>query len=96
MKDFWTNHPNPMMKRDKWVSLNGIWKLNVSSITVPYPPQSELSGYDRETEDILVYEREFVIPEDFDKDIILLHFGAVDQIAEVWVNDILIGKHDGI
>lgn len=95
MKEFWSNHPNPMMKRDKWVSLNGIWKLNGSSITVPYPPQSELSGYDRETEDILIYERKFVIPEDFDKDIILLHFGAVDQIAEVWINDIFIGKNEG-
>ncbi|MBR5508888.1 MAG: glycoside hydrolase family 2 [Lachnospiraceae bacterium] len=91
----WNKHPAPQMKRESWYSLNGRWILNGKAINVPYPPQSELSGYLGETKDHLTYEKIFEVPDDFGKCRILLHFGAVDQIAEVWLNDQLVGRHEG-
>ena len=77
------NHPHPQMKRDTVFSLDGEWYLNGGTIQVPYPPQSKLSGYKGHIGDVLVYEKRFMIPESFDKKRVLLHFGAVDQVAEV-------------
>ena len=91
----WSSYPRPQMKREQYKILNGYWKCNGKDILVPYPPQSELSGYEGPVEDVLEYETVFVIPEDFTKERILLHFGAVDQIAQVWVNGTFVGKHEG-
>ncbi len=91
----WSSYPRPQMRREQYKILNGNWKCNGKDILVPYPPQSELSGYEGPVEDVLEYETVFVIPEDFTKERVLLHFGAVDQIAQVWVNGTFIGKHEG-
>ncbi len=91
----WSSYPRPQMKREQYKILNGNWKCNGKDILVPYPPQSELSGYEGPVEDVLEYETVFVIPEDFTKERVLLHFGAVDQIAQVWVNGTFVGKHEG-
>lgn len=91
----WSSYPRPQMRREQYKILNGNWKCNGKDILVPYPPQSELSGYEGPVEDVLEYEIVFVIPEDFTKERVLLHFGAVDQIAQVWVNGTFIGKHEG-
>ena len=91
----WGSYPRPQMKREKYKILNGIWKCNGRDILVPFPPQSELSGYEGPVEEVLVYETSFVVPEDFTKERILLHFGAVDQIGEVWLNEQFLGKHEG-
>ena len=95
MKNTWTSYPRPQMKRAGYVILNGLWRCNGKDILVPFPPQSEASGYQGEVEDVLEYELDFEIPADFTKERILLHFGAVDQIAEVWLNDVFLGKHAG-
>ena len=91
----WQEYPRPQMRRDKYCLLNGTWKCNGSDILVPFAPQAPLSGYRKKVDDTLVYEKTFVVPEDFTKERILLHFGAVDQIATVWLNGEKLGSHEG-
>ena len=91
----WQEYPRPQMKRDNYCLLNGTWKCNGSDILVPFAPQAPLSGYGKKVDDKLVYEKTFSIPKDFTKEKILLHFGAVDQIATVWLNGKKLGSHEG-
>ena len=97
----WQVYPRPQLRRNSYVNLNGIWELeaegNVMPVLVPFCPESRLSGIGRyfpEGED-LVYRRRFTLPEGFRKDRVLLHFGAVDQIADVALNGIDLGEHTG-
>ncbi|HOQ16870.1 MAG TPA: glycoside hydrolase family 2 TIM barrel-domain containing protein [Defluviitaleaceae bacterium] len=65
-------------------------------IEVPFVYQSEASGIeDKNFHPILWYQRTFKIPEDFKKSNIILHFGAVDYLAKVWLNGTFIGEHEG-
>ena len=91
----WQSYPRPQMKRDSYMVLNGTWKLDENSIEVPFVPQSRLSGFEGQVGEKLVYETSFSIPKDWANDRVLLHFGAVDQVCEVYVNSILAGKHEG-
>ncbi len=90
----WTNHPRPQFKRDEFVSLNGIWKLEGEDILVPFAPESFLSNYKGLIKDEMTYVKEFSKPE-FNKDKVLLHFGAVDQICDVYLNNEYLGHHEG-
>lgn len=85
-KDVWQQYPRPQLKRDGYMILNGEWELNGKPVTVPFPPQSELSGYKGEVDESLVYRKTFTLPESFTRERVLLHFGAVDQVCEVWLN----------
>ena len=91
----WQEYPRPQMRRDKYCLLNGTWKCNGSDILVPFAPQAPLSGYGKKVDDKLVYEKTFILPSDFTKERILLHFGAVDQIATVYLNGKKLGIHEG-
>ncbi len=98
----WSCYPRPMMKRDSFLCLNGEWSFRENdcpeeSILVPFPPESLLSGIGRGMgkHTRLTYTRTFTLPDGFRKDRVLLHFGAVDQIAEVTLNGKLIGTHVG-
>ena len=91
----WSEHPRPQMKREKWQTLNGVWKLNGQDIRVPFPPQSQLSGYQGKVGAQLEYERTFAVPSSFNQERILLHFDAVDQITEIWLNGEKVGRHEG-
>lgn len=91
----WDVYPRPQMRREGYMMLNEGWILNGKPIYMPFPPQSALSDYEGKIGDQLVYETKVKIPDRFDRERILLHFGAVDQIAEVWVNDKCVGKHEG-
>ena len=91
----WDKYPRPQMKRDNYMILDKEWRLNERPIRVPFPPQAKLSGYEGTVGKTLVYQKNFVLPKGLLKDKFLLHFGAVDQIAEVWLNDNCIGKHEG-
>ena len=97
----WQVYPRPQLKRESYVNLNGFWDLeaegNTLPILVPFCPESTLSGiggHFPEGED-LVCRRKFTLPEGFRKDRVLLHFGAVDQIAEVSLNGVDLGTHTG-
>ena len=102
----WTEYPRPQMKRSSYQSLCGTWNLNVEcggqetplgSIRVPFPPESRLSGIERQ----LGKNEQYIYRTSFEADAlraqgrVLLHFGAVDQIARVFVNDTLAGEHTG-
>jgi len=93
----WQEYPRPQMKRDNYQMLNGEWKLNGKVTVVPFPPQSRFSGYRGEISDTLVYEKTVVLSEQLcnKEGRVLLHFGAVDQVAKVWVNDVPVGMHEG-
>lgn len=91
----WSGYPRPQLKREKYSILNGEWKLNGHPIQVPFAPQAKLSNYVGEISEQLAYERTFTVPQDFDKERILLHFGAVDQTASVYVNHRLVGENEG-
>lgn len=93
-ENVWQEYPRPQMKRASWMSLNGIWKLEGKDIRVPFPPQSQLSNYGNKVKDVFTYERTFSVPE-FKNGRVLLHFGAVDQIAEVSLNGKVLGTHEG-
>ena len=97
----WNEYPRPQLRRDSFFCLNGRWRFAVNGedrgeILVPYPPESKLSGAAvPEIGDQLTYEREFILPEGFRKDRVILHFGAVDQECTVYINDIELGSHVG-
>ena len=91
----WKEYPRPQLKRDNWYSLNGIWQLNGHPIRVPFPPQSALSGYTGKIGSKLTYTKTFRLTKQDTYCRTLLHFGAVDQIAEVFLNGIKVGSHTG-
>ena len=66
-------------------------------ILVPFAVESSLSGVQKEVgaEKELWYKRSFTVPSGWKGRTVLLHFGAVDWRAEVFVNDVLIGSHQG-
>ena len=101
-------YPRPQMVRDEWVNLNGIWEYAITpseaepekmdgNILVPFAVESALSGVGRAVgeNEALWYEREFVIPEGWAGQRVLLNFGAVDWKAEVYVDDTFVGEHTG-
>jgi len=66
------------------------------SIVVPFCPESRLSGVGhKDFMPCVWYRRSFAFPEEWKGKRILLHFGAVDYEASVWVNGKLAGAHRG-
>jgi beta-galactosidase/beta-glucuronidase len=102
-------YPRPMMERSEWENLNGLWEYAVrpagkrqpesfdGRILVPFAIESSLSGVQKAlgSEDELWYKRTFILPSSWKNKHIILHFGAVDWKAEVYINDIRIGSHTG-
>ena len=65
-------------------------------ITVPYPPESRLSGiHDTGYHRVFWYRRAFTDPRTNPDDHLLLRFGAVDYRATVWVDGVYVGAHEG-
>ncbi len=89
-------YPRPQLRRDSFLPLNNGWKLNGRIIRLPWPPQALLSAYG-DVGDQLRYETAFTLPEGFlpPDHRLLLHFGAVDQVAEVFVNGVSVVRHEG-
>ena len=98
----WTVYPRPQMKRDSYLNLNGCWEFTVNYenrglIQVPFCPESRLSGFGQHFEDgcLLGYSRTFTLPEGFNRGRVLLHIGAADQRADVFLNGKPVGSHKG-
>ncbi len=89
--------PRPQLRRDSFFPLSQGWTLNGRPIRVPWPPQAPLSGWTGEVGDVLRYKTAFTLPEGFAAPgfRVLLHFGAVDQVAEAWVNGKSVVRHEG-
>ena len=92
-----TEYPRPQLRRESFFSLNGEWTLDERPIQVPFPPQSRLSGLDGEVRDMMTYVKLFTLPEGFVPQgwRLHLHFGAVDQIADVFFNGRPVAHHEG-
>lgn len=100
-------YPRPNMVRDSFLCLNGEWDYCINrekdvkeydgKIIVPFSPETALSGVQKIVmpEDDLHYRKVFTLPEGFQKDRVLLHFGAVDQECSVYLNGQLLGEHVG-
>jgi len=94
-EDVWQEYPRPQLKRENWFCLNGIWELNGKPVRIPFVPESVLSGYESVVEEKMVYMHRFSLEGMDSGKKTLLHFGAVDQIAEVYLNGKFLGKHEG-
>ncbi len=102
-------YPRPQFVRDSYISLNGTWNYAIKKfehlpvsgypgrITVPFSPETELSGVSRviKPDDYFFYQKSFTLPEGFNKGRVFVNFGAVDQIAAVYLNGKPVGEHAG-
>lgn len=101
-------YPRPQMRRDSYICLNGFWDYAIlekdknleeyqGQILVPFSPECILSGVERmvSDKDALWYRRVFNLPKEFNKGRVILHFGAVDYLCEVRINNEVAGKNVG-
>jgi hypothetical protein len=103
-------YPRPQLVRDQWLNLNGKWRFRYDDemqfrrpdevagwtheINVPFAPETEMSGIgDTGFHRACWYEREFELQPTAGRTI--LHFGAVDYCARVWVNGHVVTEHRG-
>src|SRR5829696_744861 len=104
-------YPRPQLRRDEWFSLNGLWDFALDRdgvwqrpdevdwsdhIRVPFAPEAPASavghtGFFR----ACWYRRQFELPGRLPGERWMLHCGAVDYEATVWVNGIEAGAHQG-
>jgi len=104
-------YPRPQLQRADWTSLNGAWRFALdpdarwiqpadvewnATIEVPFAPETSASGI-RDTSffNACWYERTFDLPALRNGERLLIHFGAVDYHAMVWVNNQFVGEHEG-
>lgn len=98
-------HPRPQMVREDWLNLNGVWEFAPAAegeappfgralagrILVPFCLESALSGVGQRHERAW-YRRTFRVPDGWRSgasERVLLHLGAVDWQAQVYIN----GRH---
>lgn len=103
-----SEYPRPQFKRDSYFNLNGMWQCEFCEseeipsefsydIVVPFSPEAPLSGVNRtlKSTEYLIYNKKFDLPDGFNKGRVFIHFGAVDQIAKVYINGQFVGVHHG-
>ena len=103
-------YPRPGLVRESWMSLDGEWDFGVGSetqptdpfipldrkINLPFCPESELSGINEKGfMKTVFYRRRFALAPDFAGKRVILHFGAVDHYARVYINGSFAGEHAG-
>lgn len=102
-------YPRPQLVRSRWQNLNGLWDYAITNadagtpsqyegkILVPYPVESALSGVKKALDPLqrLWYRHTIAKPAAKEGERILLHFGAVDWQATVFINDVQVGEHKG-
>ncbi len=97
----WQEYPRPQLRRDSFLCLNGKWQFTAGDyhgeILVPFAPEAILSGVERRFPDgcELIYKRSFALPEGSMRSRAILHIGAADQYASVYVNGTEVGRHTG-
>ncbi|MGZ8380477.1 MAG: glycoside hydrolase family 2 protein [Nitrospira sp.] len=104
-------YPRPQLRREHWVNLNGPWEFTLDPfsvwqnpqdvpwrdvIEVPFAPETERSGInEREFFKSCWYRRSIALPTLRRAERWLLHFGAVDYKATVWIDGLRLGSHEG-
>jgi hypothetical protein len=102
-------YPRPQLVRTEWLNLNGLWDYAIrprldaqpaafdGRILVPFPVESALSGVMKKVGETnrLWYHRTFDVPRAWNGKRTLLHVGAVDWEATVYVNGQDVGTHRG-
>jgi beta-galactosidase/beta-glucuronidase len=84
--------PDDVGLAQNWIAKTALER----QIVVPFAPESELSGINDENFHVVSwYARNFDVPEPLRNQRLLLHFGAVDYRAEVWLNGKRLGSHEG-
>ena len=98
----WTVYPRPQLKRESYMNLNGAWDFSVNyeklgQIRVPFCPESKLSCIGKHFDEgsVLCYSRSFRLEEGFNRGRVILHIGAADQRADVYLNGKPVGIHEG-
>lgn len=102
-------YPRPQLVRGNWKNLNGLWEYAIvpkgserplryeGNILVPFAVESALSGVARTVgkDSALWYHKRVSIPAPLRKQQVLLHFGAVDWQARIFINGKFAGQHEG-
>ena len=104
-------YPRPQLRRDCWFSLNGRWDFAFDDhhewkkpsqvtwsgeITVPFAPEAPASGIGRTGFlGACWYRRHCELARRTAGERWILHFGAVDFQAIVWINGTCVGGHEG-
>jgi beta-galactosidase/beta-glucuronidase len=105
------DYPRRLLQRDSWLQLDGDWGFSFdpsgrathprdidawdATIRVPFAPESAASGIgDQGFHANAWYRRGFELAIE-PGERALLHFGAVDYEARVWVDDVFVGRHEG-
>ena len=94
-----SEYPRPQLVRDSYLCLNGEWDYCIKQdenlpneyegkILVPYSPEMPLSGVNKlvTPNDYLFYHLYVDLSDFKTKEKTIIHFGAVDQIADVYIN----------
>ncbi|GAC1599920.1 MAG: glycoside hydrolase family 2 TIM barrel-domain containing protein [Chitinophagaceae bacterium] len=103
-------YPRPQMVRGNWKNLDGLWQYSIlpksaetipaafaGTILVPFAVESALSGVGKTVgkDSVLWYQRTVTLPASFKNNTVLLQFGAVDWLCDVFVNGKKAGTHQG-
>jgi beta-galactosidase/beta-glucuronidase len=104
-------YPRPQLRRADWTSLNGTWDFALDpearwglpgevlwdrTIEVPFAPETAKSGVgDAGLYRACWYRRRLEVPPLAPDERLVLHFGAVDYEASVWLNGALVTRHEG-
>lgn len=101
------SYPRPQLRRDSFFSLNGFWFYQIcksnqknkyeDKIIVPFSPESCFSGVEKKVypDEELWYKKNVTLPQNFINERIIVNFGAVDQICDVYINDKFVYNHVG-
>jgi len=103
-----SEYPNPQFRRESFLCLNGKWDFEITdkigspnfytkTIIVPFAVESSLSWIKERIKegDVLHYRKIFSVPNGFIKDRVFLHFEAVDQVCDIYLNGWKVGHHEG-
>ena len=104
-------YPRPQLQRACWYSLNGPWDFAFDpdgiwrqggevdwgeQINVPFAPEAPASGIGHTGFfRACWYRKRWELPERMAGERWVLHFGAVDWSAAVWINGTCVGEHEG-
>ena len=106
-----TAYPRPQLARESWMSLDGAWDFAIDAaggwgvpgevvwdktIRVPFSPETPASGiHDTSYYRVVWYKRTFDAPALKPDERLIVHFGAVDYKATVWINGMVVVRHTG-